>query len=130
MEKSGIRAQSTKTSQVKEIAWPIHNFTPRDIVVDLFRMAEIEQNEDLVTACVTDIRFQNMRDCHWFLTPRILTSYGKSHVFCAFFGTFRLITHSKSDRKAVDSDGDGEITKDEFVTHALKSRFLQKMLEN
>ena len=33
-------------------------------------------------------------------------------------------------RKAVDSDGDGEITKDEFVKHALKSRFLQKMLEN
>jgi len=51
-------------------------------------MADIEQNEDLVMACVTDIR------------------------------------------KAVDTDGDGEITKEEFVTHALKSRFLQKMLEN
>ena len=33
-------------------------------------------------------------------------------------------------RKAVDSDEDGEITKEEFVAHALKSRFLQKMLEN
>ena len=28
----------------------------RQIVLDLFRMAEIELNEDLVTACVTDIR--------------------------------------------------------------------------
>ena len=130
MEKSGIKAWSKKKLSVKENARPIPNFTPRDIVVDLFRMAEIEQNEDLVTACVTDIRFQNLRDCHWFLTPRVFTSYGKIYVFCAFFGTSRFITRSNSDRKAVDSDGDGEITKDEFVTHALKSRFLQKMLEN
>ena len=80
-----------------------------------------------------------MRDRHqvleleilsFFFTLRVFTSYGKGHVFCAFFGTFRFITRSNSDRKAVDSDGDGEITKDEFVTHALKSRFLQKMLEN
>ena len=33
-------------------------------------------------------------------------------------------------RKAVDADGDGEITEEEFVTHALKSRFMKKMLEN
>ena len=33
-----------------------NDFAPRDIVVDLFRMAEIDQNEDLVMACVTDIR--------------------------------------------------------------------------
>ena len=56
MEKSGIRAWSKKNHKSKEIA-NSQFFTPRDIVVDLFRMAEIEQNEDLVTACVTDIRF-------------------------------------------------------------------------
>ena len=33
-------------------------------------------------------------------------------------------------RKAVDEDGDGEITEDEFVTYALKSRFMKKILEN
>ena len=33
-------------------------------------------------------------------------------------------------RKAVDADGDGEITKDEFVENALKSRFMKKMLES
>ena len=125
MEKSGIRAWSKKNiHKSKEIA-NSQSFTPRDIVVDLFRMAEIEQNEDLVTACVTDIRFLNLKDCQW-----VLTSYGIGHFFCAFFGTSRFFTRSNSDRKAVDSDGDGEITKDEFVTHALKSRFLQKMLEN
>ena len=38
---------------------------PRDIVVDLFRMAEIDQNEDLVMACVTDIR--------WFAFTKSIT---------------------------------------------------------
>ena len=33
-------------------------------------------------------------------------------------------------RKAVDADGDGEITKDEFVENAMKSRFMKKMLES
>ena len=42
----------------------------------------------------------------------------------------KLNTLLNWDRKAVDTDGDGEITKEEFVKHALKSRFLQKMLEN
>ena len=32
--------------------------------------------------------------------------------------------------KAVDSDGDGDITKEEFVKNALKSRFLKNMLKN
>ena len=60
----------------------------RDIVVGLFRMAGIDEDEDLLVACVTDIK------------------------------------------KAVDSDGDGEITKEEFVKHALKSRFLKNMLKS
>ena len=33
-------------------------------------------------------------------------------------------------RKAVDADGDGEITKEEFVENAMKSRFMRKMLES
>ena len=33
-------------------------------------------------------------------------------------------------RKAVDADGDGEITKEEFVENAMKSRFMKKMLES
>jgi Ca2+-binding EF-hand superfamily protein len=60
----------------------------RDIVEALFKMAGIDEEEDLVVACVTDIN------------------------------------------KAVDSDGDGEITKEEFVKNALKSRFLKNMLKN
>ena len=60
----------------------------RDIVVGLFKMAGIEEEEELLIACITDIK------------------------------------------KAVDSDGDGEITKEEFVKNALKSRFLKNMLKN
>ena len=45
----------------------------KDIVVGLFKMAGIEEDEDLIDACVMDIN------------------------------------------KAVDADGDGEITKEEFV---------------
>ena len=51
-------------------------------------MAGIDEEEDLLVACVSDIK------------------------------------------KAVDDDGDGEITKDEFVKNALKSRFLKNMLKN
>ena len=60
----------------------------KDIVVGLFRMAGIDEDADLVDACVMDIN------------------------------------------KAVDADGDGEITKEEFVGNALKSRFLKNMLKN
>ena len=66
----------------------IHHLFLRDIVVGLFRMAGIDEEEDLLVACVSDIK------------------------------------------KAVDDDGDGEITKDEFVKNALKSRFLKNMLKN
>ena len=60
----------------------------KEIVVGLFKMAGLDEDEDLIDACVMDIN------------------------------------------KAVDADGDGEITKDEFVGNALKSRFLKNMLKN
>ena len=33
-------------------------------------------------------------------------------------------------RKAVDSSGDGDISEEDFVKNALKSRFMKKMLDN
>merc|ERR1739838_472131 len=59
----------------------------RDIVVGLFRLAGIEEDEDLVTVCVSDIR------------------------------------------DAVDEEGDGDISKDEFVKNAMKSKFIFNMLK-
>merc|ERR1712232_890213 len=56
----------------------------RDIVVGLFRLAGIEEDDDLVTVCVSDIR------------------------------------------DAVDEEGDGDISKEEFVKNAMKSKFIFK----
>jgi len=59
----------------------------RDIVVGLFRLAGIEEDEDLLTACVSDVR------------------------------------------DAVDKDGDGDISKEEFVKNAMNSKFIHNMLK-
>jgi len=59
----------------------------RDIVIGLFRLAGIEEDDDLVTVCVSDIR------------------------------------------DAVDEEGDGDISKDEFVKNAMKSKFIFNMLK-
>ena len=59
----------------------------RDIVIGLFRLAGIEEDEDLVLACVSDVK------------------------------------------DAVDQDGDGDITKDEFVKNAMQSKFICNMLK-
>ena len=59
----------------------------RDIVIGLFRLAGIEEDEDLVLACVSDVK------------------------------------------DAVDQDGDGDITKDEFVKNAMQSKFIFNMLK-
>ena len=53
---------------------------------------------------------------------------------CSSFLTFPNIVKIENItfefRKAVDADGDGEITKEEFVENAMKSRFMKKMLES
>merc|ERR1711988_1149344 len=59
----------------------------RDIVIGLFRLAGIEEDDDLITVCVSDIR------------------------------------------DAVDEEGDGDISKDEFVKNAMKSKFIFNMLK-
>ena len=58
-----------------------------DIVVGLFRLGGIEEDQDLLAACVFDVL------------------------------------------EAVDSEGDGEISKDEFVLNAMKCKFIFNMLK-
>ena len=58
----------------------------RDIVEGLFRLAGIEEDEDMLASCVTDVR------------------------------------------AAIDDDGDGDISKKEFVKNALGSKFIADML--
>ena len=59
-----------------------------NIVVGLFRLGGIEEDQDLLAACVFDVL------------------------------------------EAVDSEGDGEISKDEFVMNAMKCKFIFNMLKS
>ena len=58
-----------------------------NIVVGLFRLAGIEEDGDLLAACVLDVL------------------------------------------EAVDQEGDGDISKEEFVEHAMKCKFIFNMLK-
>ena len=58
----------------------------RDIVVGLFRLAGIEEHEDMLASCVADVR------------------------------------------ATIDEDGDGDISKEEFVKNAMGSTFIADML--
>ena len=57
-----------------------------DIVEGLFRLAGIEENEDMLASCVTDVR------------------------------------------AAIDDDGDGDISQEEFVKNAMESKFISDLL--
>ena len=59
----------------------------KDIVIGLFRLAGIEEDDDLLETCVTDVL------------------------------------------EAVDKDGDGDISKEEFVKNAMQSKFIFNMLK-
>ena len=59
----------------------------KDIVIGLFRLAGIEEDDDLLETCVTDVL------------------------------------------EAVDKDGDGDISKEEFVKNAMQSKFICNMLK-
>ena len=59
-----------------------------DIVVGLFRLGGIEEDEDLLAACVFDVI------------------------------------------EAVDQEGDGDISKDEFVKNAMNCKFIYNMLKS
>ena len=59
-----------------------------NIVVALFRFVGIEEDQDLLAACVCDVI------------------------------------------EAVDQEGDGEISKEEFVTNAMKCKFIYNMLKS
>ena len=59
----------------------------KDIVIGLFRLAGIEEDDVLLDTCVTDVL------------------------------------------EAVDKDGDGDISKEEFVKNAMQSKFIFNMLK-
>ena len=73
-------------------------------MIGLFRLAGIEEDDDLVTVCVSDIRYDKP---YHHTQP------------CIYI-----------DRDAVDEEGDGDISKEEFVRNAMKSKFIFNMLKS
>ena len=83
----------------RPLAWPDLNKSPknlplyknhpttRDIVVGLFRLAGIEEDEDLIFACVSDVRSQIRRthNCHSFCTNNLKTDkFSEQHCTYSF----------------------------------------------
>ena len=77
-------------------------------MIPMTRLAGIEEDEDLLTACVSDVRSSNK-------------------IF--FFHTCLRLMFDFLRRDAVDKDGDGDISKEEFVKNAMNSKFIHNMLK-
>ena len=73
----------------------------------LFRLAGIEENEDILASCVADVRFRN------FINMSV-----------CFEGIINIFNF----RATIDGDGDGDISKEEFVANAMQSKFIADLL--
>ena len=81
----------------------------REIVIYLFKVANIEDEEDLLEACISDIKY------------------------LTYIETLILVFIWPNDcniRKALDVDRDRKITKEEFIKNAANSKFLKSMMKN
>ena len=78
----------------------------RKIVIYLFKVADFDEEEDLLVACIADIKSVHQdSSCISELTELFL-------------------------RMALGVDGDGEITKEEFIKKGVQSKFLKSMMKN
>ena len=84
----------------------------RDIVVGLFHLAGIEEDEDLLYSCTEDVRFDDHDHDHD-------DDDGDDN---------DDDSHHHHPRATVDQDGDGDISKEEFVKNAMNSKFIHDML--
>ena len=89
----------------------------RDIVVGLFHLAGIEEDEDLLYSCTEDVRSNVDRNCHAQITVVIIMRRWRWRC-----------SDCSHPRATVDQDGDGDISKEEFVKNAMNSKFIHDML--
>ena len=84
-----------------------------DLVLGLFKISKMEEDMDKIVSCVQ-------------VTGMIILLILMLMVTVM---TILLIEIQSQDiRSSIDGDGDGEISRDEFVNNAMKSKFLTNML--
>ena len=79
----------------------------REIVIYLFKVADIDEQEDVLVTCIADIKLAH--------NTSVVTSRELTKLFL---------------RKALGVDGDREITKEEFIENGVQSSFLKSMMKN
>ena len=84
-----------------------------DLVLGLFKISKMEEDMDKIVSCV------QVTDMIILLILMLMVTVM----------TILLIEIQSQDiRSSIDGDGDGEISRDEFVNNAMKSKFLTNML--
>ena len=86
-----------------------------DLVLGLFKISKMEEDMDKIVSCV-----QVTGSIILLILMLIMT----------VMTILLMLTEIQSQdiRSSIDGDGDGEISRDEFVNNAMKSKFLTNML--
>ena len=86
-----------------------------DLVLGLFKISKMEEDMDKIVFCV------QVTDMTILLILMLIVT-----VMTIFLVLIEF--QSQDIRSSIDGDGDGEISRDEFVNNAMKSKFLTNML--
>ena len=86
-----------------------------DLVLGLFKISKMEEDMDKIVSCVQ-------------VTDMIILLILMLIVTDMIILLVLIEIQSQDIRSSIDGDGDGEISRDEFVNNAMKSKFLTNML--
>ena len=84
-----------------------------DLVLGLFKISKMEEDMDKIVSCV------QVTDLIILLILMLIVTV---------MAILLTEIQSQDIRSSIDGDGDGEISRDEFVNNAMKSKFLTNML--
>ena len=86
-----------------------------DLVLGLFKISKMEEDMDKIVSCVQVTGMIILLILMLIVTDMIIL-------------LVLIEIQSQDIRSSIDGDGDGEISRDEFVNNAMKSKFLTNML--